>query len=123
MGSDQVQISRWQATQCDDMSTIHEEADLSLLVHMLVCYGKSNCESLTKARHMMWIIKLVRVKLPQLVLCSLPQASDSFRQNTLRAHLQMTIWLNSLESHPPDLDSTSYGFLRMNDQTYLTRRL
>ena len=41
--------------------------------------------------------------------------------NTLRAHLQMTIWLNYLESHPPDLDSTSHGFLRMKDQTYLTR--
>ena len=51
------------------------------------------------------------------VLCSLPQTNESLRQNTLRAHLQMTTWLNYLESHPQDLDSTSYGFLRMKDQT------
>ena len=70
----------------------------------LACYGKSNCESLTKARHMMWTIKLVGVKLLHLLLCSFSQTNNSFRPNTLRVHLQMTIWLNYLESHPPDLD-------------------
>ena len=86
---------------------------------MLACYGKSNCESITKARPMIWTIKLVGVKLLHLLLCSLSQTNNSFRQNTLRAHLQMTIRLNYLESHPPDLDSTSCGFLRMKDQIYL----
>ena len=64
----------------------------------------------------MWTIKLVGGKLLHLLLCSLSQTNNSFRQNTLRVHLQMTIWLNYLESHPPYLDSTSYGFLRMKDQ-------
>ena len=33
MGSDQVlaHIARWQATQCDDMSTMHEEAAIVIV--------------------------------------------------------------------------------------------
>ena len=163
MGSDQVlvQISRWPATQCDDMSTtcMYEEADIIIVqqvaritdntfgccgqhthifivlyfcVHavenqavqfMLVCYGKSNSESLTKVPNMMWTIKLVGVKLLHLFLYSLPPTNDSFMQNTLRAHLRIITWLNYLESYPPYLGSTSYGFLRMKDQPHLTRRL
>ena len=44
---------------------------------MLACYGKSNCESLTKARHMMWTIQLVGVKLLHLLLCSFSQTNIS----------------------------------------------
>ena len=52
---------------------------------------------------MVWTIKLVGVMLLHLLLFSLSQTNNSFRLNTLRAHLQMTtIWLNYLESHPPN---------------------
>ena len=70
---------------------------------MLACYGQSNCRSLTEAQQKMWTVKLVRSKAAAPALCSLLPTSESFRQNILRTHLQMMIWLNSLESQPPDL--------------------
>ena len=57
MGSDQVlvQISRCQVTQCDDMSTIHAEAD-SIIVQQIAhitdntfgCWGQFYCISVAK---------------------------------------------------------------------------
>ena len=88
------------------ISDVEEQA----VQFMLACYGQSTCRSLTEARQKMWTVKVGRSKAAMPALCYLPPTSESFRQNILRAHLQMKIWLNSLESQPPDLDPTSYGW-------------
>ena len=87
---------------------------------MLACYGQSTCKSLTEARQKMWAMKVGRSKAAAPALCSLPPTNDSFRQNTLRAHLQVAIWLNSLESHPPDLDPICYGWNKDEGSNILT---
>ena len=43
-------------------------------------------------------------------LSSLPPTDEAFRQNNLRAQLQVAIWLHALDPHPPDLDVTLHGW-------------
>ena len=76
---------------------------------MLVCYDQQRCHSMTEARQQMWFSKVSMSKASAPKLCSLP-TSEAFEQNVARAHLQIAIWLHSLDPNPPVLDPTSYGW-------------
>jgi len=77
---------------------------------VLACYGQTACHTLTEARQKVWTQKVGRSKAAAPDLCSLPPTTEAFKQNVLRAHLQMAIWRHSLNADPPDLDPTSYGW-------------
>ena len=87
---------------------------------MLAFYGQQRCHSMTEARQQMWFSKLSRSKSSARKLCSLPPTSEAFEQNVARTHLQVAIWLHTLDLNPPVLDPTSYGWSQEEGSTALS---
>ena len=46
-------------------------------------------------------------------LCSLPPTKEAFEQNVLRAHFNCAVVMSSLESSPPPLDPTDFGYSKV----------
>jgi hypothetical protein len=68
---------------------------------------------MSQARISAWTARTGRsgvTRTPQ--LCSLPPTTEAFTENVKRAHLQVCIWKNALELDPPNLEPTSYGWIK-----------
>ena len=87
---------------------------------MLACYSQSKCASLTEARQKAWTEKVGRKKASAPAIASLPPTDESFKQNVLRAHLQVATWLHALDMHPPTLQPTNYGWRKDENSNILT---
>ena len=77
------------------------------------CYGQSKTNSMSEARVSVWTSKTGKsgaTVTPK--LCSLPPTTEAFIENVKRAHLQTCIWKNALQLDPPDLEPTSYGWIK-----------
>ena len=77
---------------------------------MLACYGQSQCSSMTEARLKVWTSKVGRSIAGAPKLATLPPTNGAFGENVARAHLQVAIWRHALDSDPPSLQPTSYGW-------------
>ena len=65
--------------------------------YILACYGQTKCMAMTEARQKMWAKKVSRSIASAPMLSSLHPMTESFAQNAARAHLQVTVWRNSME--------------------------
>ena len=77
------------------------------------CYGQSKSTSMSEARVSVWTSKTGKsgvTSTPK--LCSLPPTTEAFIENVKRAHLQTCIWRNALQLNPPDLEPTSFGWVK-----------
>ncbi|KAG0702222.1 hypothetical protein GWK47_025151 [Chionoecetes opilio] len=77
------------------------------------CYGQSKTNSMSEARVSVWTSRTGKsgaTVTPK--LCSLPPTTEAFIENVKRAHLQTCIWKNALQLDPPDLEPTSYGWIK-----------
>lgn len=84
---------------------------------ILACYGHTACANLTEARQKVWIDKVGRSKAAAPDLKSLPPTTEAFKQNALRAHLQLAIWRHAVNADPPDLHPSSYGWSKVEGST------
>lgn len=81
------------------------------------CYGQPTATSMTEARINVWTARTGRpgaTSTPN--LASLPPTTEAFSENVKRAHLQTSIWKGALQSSPPTLDATEFGFIK-NEET------
>ena len=76
---------------------------------ILACYGE-NTDSASEARYNLWMKKVSRNIANAPKLQSLPPTDEALFQNIARAHIQVAVWRNSHEPHPPALDPSSYGW-------------
>ena len=79
---------------------------------MSACYGYSKCGSMSEARQKSWAKKTGKGSTSIPKLCRLPPTTEAFMENVKRAHLQVCIWKAALDSDPPPLDPSQYGFTR-----------
>ena len=79
---------------------------------ILACYGKSKCTSLTDARRHVWSEKVSKARASAPAIASLPPTDEAFKQNVLRAHFQLSVWLNALQRDPLPLQPTDYGWTK-----------
>jgi len=87
-------------------------AEKQSVAFVLACYGQGSCRSLTETRQKTWTQKIAQRRSSAPPLSSLPPTDEAFRQNNLRAQLQVAIWLHALDPHPPDLDVRLHGWSR-----------
>ncbi|KAG0713655.1 hypothetical protein GWK47_015737 [Chionoecetes opilio] len=76
------------------------------------CFGQSKNNSMSEARVSVWTSRAGKsgaTVTPK--LCFLP-TTEAFIENVKRAHLQTCIWKNALQLDPPDLEPTSYGWIK-----------
>ena len=99
-----------QLGQIDIEVPLTQAAEKQPMDFMLACYGQVGVRSLTEARQKLWTKKVAQRRASAPPLCSLPPTNEAFKQNVLRAQLQMAIWLHALDPNPPDLDVTLYGW-------------
>lgn len=84
------------------------------------CYGKSST-NMSNVRFDVWLTKMTIKNNKQTPkLQSLPPTSESFSENVKRAHLQTCIWKSAMDSEPPDLDPTTFGWIKDTDSKILT---
>ncbi len=80
------------------------------------CYGQK-CqphETMTDIRYKVWASKTGRKSaclLPKLKAIP-PPTSQSFKENTKRAHFQACIWKAALDEEPPKLDPLKFGWVK-----------
>ena len=55
-------------------------------------------------------------------LKTVPPTTEAFRENVLRAHIQIAIWKSAHDPDPPSLDPTEYGWVRDEATKTLTPR-
>ena len=77
---------------------------------MLACYGQSQCSSMMEVRLKVWTSKVGRSIAGAPKIATLPPTNGAFGENVARAHLQVAIWRHALDSDPPSLQPTSYGW-------------
>ena len=53
---------------------------------------------------------------------SIPPTSEAFRENVLRAHVQIAVWKSALHPDPPSFDPTEYGWSSDEPSKTLTTR-
>ena len=91
-----------------------ESADISKVVEqatsfMAACYGIISCSSMTECRQLVWAQKTSK-SLSAPKLCSLPPTSEAFKENLLRAHLQVVQWQAALTGESPAMDPMGFGW-------------
>ena len=89
-------------------------------VFILACYSQTGKTTLTDARIEAWKTKMRRSALEPPTHCLLPPTSAAFRENALRAHFQVAVWRNALQTHPPLLDPTDHGWSHTGGSTRIT---
>ena len=68
---------------------------------------------MSNMRFDVWLTKLAKKNIRQTPkVQSLPPTSESFSENDKRAHLQTCIWKSAMDSDPPDLDLTNFGWIK-----------
>ena len=88
---------------------------------MASCYGIKTCSSMTHCRQLVWAQKTGKSSsAPK--LCSLPQTTEAFQENVLRAHLQVTQWRAALTGLAPVINSVQYGWEADHANTCLLPR-
>ena len=97
-----------------------EEASQFILAPAYTCYNLTGNRNLTEARVDAWKTKMRRSTLEPPKLCALPPTSEAFRENVLRGHYQLAIWLNALEINAPALNPLEHGWSRVEGTTKLT---
>ena len=88
---------------------------------ILACHSQPQTETLTEARKCAWRTKMAKWIAEPPKLCSLPPTTEAFRQNALRAHLQVAVWRHALQADPPILDPLQHEWTLVG--TVLTPRL
>ena len=79
---------------------------------MTACYGQTNCENMSQARHKIWAIKTGKGYTSTPKLCTLPPTTEAFQENVKRAHYQACLWLSVEKANPPTLEPEKYGWKR-----------
>ena len=74
------------------------------------CYGQVKLETLTAARKRIWKNRIVKNNSTAPKLKSLPPTDLAFQENLKRAHIQLAIWRNALNSVPPNVKIIDYGW-------------
>ena len=87
------------------------------------CYGQSNCNSMTEARHKEWIKKLSRISNEPPKLKDLPPTDEGFKPNALRGHLQVVDWKRSIESSRSALNPIQFGWMKDESLPYLVPQM
>lgn len=82
---------------------------------MLACYNQTGSQSMTEARHKIWVSKVSRSTASAPKLQTLPPTTEAFKENVARAHLQVAIWKNALDATPPAMNPTDYGWTKAGD--------
>ena len=68
---------------------------------------------MSNMRFDVWLTKMAKKNIRQTPkLQTLPPTSESFSDNVKRAHLQTYIWKSAMDSDPPDLDPTNFGWIK-----------
>ena len=95
-----------------DISSSLENATKQSRYFILSCYGYPQCETMTESRQKMWSNKVSRSICSAPKLHALPPTEEAFKENAARAHLQVAIWRNASEPHPPSLNPLNYGWTK-----------
>ena len=67
---------------------------------------------MTKCSQKLWAHKIGAQGAYSTKVESLPPTKAAFRQNVLRAHMQVCIWKSALMPNPPDFNPTDYGWVK-----------
>ena len=103
-----------------DMNSMLPDVILQATRFMLMCYGHFECQSMTSARQKIWTTKISRSICGAPKLQTLPPTDEAFRENVLRAHLQVAVWRKALDPNPPNIDPLKHGWTRLHGSTSLT---
>jgi len=83
------------------------------------CYGSKETDDLSQIRVDLWSKKMGKKNITaDPPLKSIPPTREAFRENVLRAHVQVAVWRSAPQSEPPSFDPTDYGWSR--DETTKT---
>lgn len=91
-------------------TTRTEEAIHQSTRFLLSCYGFPNCKTLSEAREKSWTRKISRSTASAPKLESLPPTTETFRENAMRAHLQVSWWKSATLAALPDHDACQFGW-------------
>ena len=75
-----------------------------------ICCGSKITGTMDDVRFNVWQHKTDRRKSKNFSLASLPPSSKAFRLHVRRAHYQACLWKAPVESKPPDLSATEFGW-------------
>ena len=90
-----------------DISTAIDQATLLISD----CYGFKST-SMTDCRIQSWIQKTSKARKSAPPLKELPPTDEAFQENVKRAVLQSMIWYSTMNSDPPDVDPTLFGWAK-----------
>ena len=87
------------------------------------CYGSKQKEDLSEARIDLWSKKMGKKNITAAPpLKTIPPTTEAFRENVLRAHIQIAVWRSALMPDPPSFDPSDYGWTREEATKTLTPR-
>ena len=106
-----------------DLSAPLDDALAEATVFITSCYGTKERNDLSQARVDLWSKKMGKKNITAAPpLKSIPPTSEAFRENVLRAHVQIAVWKSALDPDPPSFDPTEYGWSRDETSKTLTPR-
>ena len=92
----------------EDLSDIIPEAT----AFMSACYGHPQSGSMSITRQKMWTSKVGKSAKAVPKFASLSPTTEAFTENVKRAHHQACVWKHALDSDPPDMAPTNFGWIR-----------
>lgn len=94
-----------------DSDTSMEALEATAVRFIARCYGSKSQGTMSEVRFCVWQHKTSRGKSHRFKLASLPPTSSAFQLHVRRAHYQACLWKASLQSSPPNVDSTDFGWM------------
>ena len=85
------------------------------------CYGSKERDDMSQIRVDLWTKKMGKKNITAAPpLKTIPPTSDAFRENVLRAHVQIAVWKSAPQPDPPPFDPTDFGWFRDESTKTLT---
>lgn len=102
-----------------DSETDEKDLEKQAVAFIAKCYGSKATGSMSEVRYSMWQHKTAKSKSRKFKLATLPPSSRAFALHIKRAQYQASLWKAALQSDPPALAASDFGWKPDHDSQTL----
>ena len=104
-----------------DLNSSFDDVMVEAVKFISACYGSKERDDMSQIRVDLWSKRMGKKNITAAPpLKSIPPTMEAFKENVLRAHVQVAVWKSATQPDPLSFDPTEYGWSRDESTKTLT---